>query len=552
VRQPTFSVLLLLLAATALSAEPEDQLAAGKQLVAQLKLDQDADATLFRQIGTERASTLLSAVMQHGQSNTSSPADWADLHRATAGLVELHAAKGDLFKASMYAGFQSMFYRNFEGDYTAALAASRQALQLQQESGVTATLWISWSNVGKNYQSLGNLDEAVRHLREAQRLQTDTTRPSAAYLWRDIVDCEIGRKNLEAARRESEAFLHQAESGTPVFKATALMARSDVLIAENKYSDAVDTVKTARALVTDPVEAQTFALDVVNQLMTCVLDSMTSLPYPQAIALAKQMDVDMPGLPIPIGAFAEQSIRSRRRMAGEIDAVLREDTARLQQARAAASVPGQIEILRSLAVTYGAANAPAQRAALLEEALGLERSLLPKNGIPENAGSVYSFFRLLVSLGDVYVDLKDLGKARRNFDEAARGIESLPSAGLQKYAASLYGQAMLGKARVAELDDDPDTARDILKAALSGAAKGKYDRAGVLRQAAYLERSLGEQPAAALAYYEQAIEAMQSAHDKHSELATRLELARYLATDAGHATSRRRLYRAAPPHCRSG
>jgi len=86
-------------------------LAAGRQFTAQLKLDAEADARLFQAVGLDRAAALLSAVMSRGQEQDATTDDWAAMHRATAGLVELFVQKGELLRASIFAYTQSLHYR---------------------------------------------------------------------------------------------------------------------------------------------------------------------------------------------------------------------------------------------------------------------------------------------------------------------------------------------------------------------------------------------------------------------------------------------------------
>src|ERR1019366_2673742 len=118
-----------------------------------------------------------------------------------------------------------------------------------------------------------------------------------------------------------------------------------------------DTVLAARAAMAHDEHAFDVDLDVVNQLMTCVLASMQRLSYDDALALAKRMDTEIAGLPIQVAPFARMAIQTRRRLAGDFDGVLRDDTARLSAARQQANIPAQIEILLTLATTYRSMNA---------------------------------------------------------------------------------------------------------------------------------------------------------------------------------------------------
>ena len=161
-----------------------------------------------------------------------------------------------------------------------------------------------------------------------------------------------------------------------------------------------------------------------------------------------------------------RQIKNRRRIAGDYDGLLHESLAGLEKARQAKNVPAQVDALTSLAVTYAYANATRQQITLLEEAMTLEKSMLPPGGIPENATAQRYYFRALERLGAALANNKEIGKARQCFDEVTKGIDGISNAAAKARLASIYGDALLGKAYLAELDDDPDTARDLLQKAL--------------------------------------------------------------------------------------
>src|SRR4051812_1957406 len=153
--------LALILAVTVAFAADGPLLEPGRRLVAQLQFDPTADAVLFRAAGLENSQKLLSAVLSQGQDRNATTDDWTNLHRAADGLVELFLLQDQTFKASIFAGLQSMFYRNLEHDYTRALAASQRAVDLQEKAGEKTTLDIAIQAVGANLLSLGRLDEAL-------------------------------------------------------------------------------------------------------------------------------------------------------------------------------------------------------------------------------------------------------------------------------------------------------------------------------------------------------------------------------------------------------
>ena len=210
------------------AADDAALLAAGRQFTAQLKLDAEADARLFQAVGLDRAAALLSAVMSRGQEQDATTDDWAAMHRATAGLVELFVQKGELLRASIFAYTQSLHYRNFEHDYEAALGASRQALELQRKSGLTETIDVAWSAVAGNLISLGRLEEAAASLREAREAAKDPFADRAARQWRDLVQVELARRRRPEAAAEMARFLDLARAAPAYFRGQALLAQSDM------------------------------------------------------------------------------------------------------------------------------------------------------------------------------------------------------------------------------------------------------------------------------------------------------------------------------------
>ena len=518
-------------------------LASGREFTGKLSLDQQADTRLFREVGFERAKELLSAVMNRGQDPAAGAEDWQDMHRATSGLIELYIEKGELFRASIFASAQSGFYRDFERDYGSALKASQLALDLHRQSGVKGNLNLSLSTVGRAYLSLGQPGAALPYFKEAQGIAGEPTK-LAGQNWRDVVLAEIALQRRDEAQGEVERFLAAARGAPTAFRAEAYMAQSDSLIDQRRFDDALNAIKTAREIVqADPTAADWFAFEDVNQLMICILASMENTPYPDAIALAKRIDKEFPGLPINIPAFAQQAITVRRRLAGEIDAVLREQTETLQQARAAGSVPAQIEILRGMAATYAASNSVGNQIAALEQALEMEKTMLTPDGLPSDAGNAYSYFALLNLLGDAYIRSHETGKARRSFNKVTRVIDALPAAISKQRAASAYGEAILGKAAVAEVAGDVDSARDFLEGALHSDGKGpaRFAREEVLLQTARLERNVGEKPALAAQYYAAAIAAYQEKRNQRREVAVRLEYAHLLSAHAASVPDALRL-----------
>jgi CHAT domain-containing protein len=528
--RPVFAILLPV-CLLAQSPPPPDKTAlldAGRQFTAALKLDRDEDNALFDATGFDRAAALLNAVMVDGARKDATRDDWTALHRAIAGLIELHVHHGDLLKASVYASFQDVFYCDFENDYESALAAARLSLELMERSGETATAFINHRAVAVDLTRLGRNEEALGEYRRAHELVSNPTDGHAADIWRHMVLAEIALGHTGEAHEDAQRFVAFSNTAPSRFRAMALLTRSDVQAADGKYTDAVETVKQARVLVADPKEREEFNVEAGVQLMTFVLTAMHTLSYDDSLKLARSMDEEFPGMLFPIAPFAEKAIQVRRRLAGDFDGVLRDDNARLERARAAGDVYGQIETLRSISVTYSAMHAKAQQIQLLEQALALEEPLLPASGIPADYPSAYSFCTTLLSLGSAYADSSEIAKARRAFDRVTKAIEPITAAALRQKLDSLYDEAMLGKARVAGLDDDPDTARDLLDAALKKHPKDAW----ALLQYARLERDLKEHLDKAAQLYDSAVEAFRANREDHNEVAFRLEFAKFLATEA--------------------
>ena len=111
-------------------APTEADYSAGLALMAQLTGSADADSAVFKGIGAERSTAELMAVVARGQAQSATSADWSQMHRALAAIVELFTSEGQPFKASLFSNLQAIYYESDEADYEAALAADQQALSL--------------------------------------------------------------------------------------------------------------------------------------------------------------------------------------------------------------------------------------------------------------------------------------------------------------------------------------------------------------------------------------------------------------------------------------
>ncbi len=510
-------------------------LAEGQAYVASLKLDQQLDSKLFVETGLDKSRDLLMAVMGHGQAPTASSEDWRNLHRATAGLIELSVFKGELLRASVFATFQNSFYRNFEQDYGEGLKASLLALDLKRRSGLMGNIDLDLASVGRDYMSLGQADKALSYFREAQAASSDKTSPRTAQNWRSLIQAELALKRHDQARQDLNAFLNLASTGPAGFQVEAFLSESDVLMDEEHFDESLTSVKAAaEASKRDPNIGLTFVYEEVNQLMAAVLACMQTLPYTEAIALAERIDREFPGLPIPVGAFARGAITVRRRLAGDIDGILREQSAALEAAKEKGNVREQISLLRMIAANYQGSNSTRNQINALERAVELESTLLTPEGRPVDADVESEYFGTLNTLGEAYVRSRQAQQAREAFDRVLKTIQGMNDARSKQRVAKAYGRATLGEAAVAELTYAPQRARDILTKALQGESdpRGAFAREDVLLQAARLERNRGERPKQAMEYYAAAIEVLRSTKQQSQLLATTLEYIHFLSTSA--------------------
>ena len=503
----TAPITILLLLGIACPIPGQDSLSKGRSLARALQLDQKVDAAMMAAVGYDQAQALLMEVVTQGQSPSATAADWTNLHRATEGLIELYVAKGEILKASVFASIQDGFYRNLDHNYPAALRAARLALQLHRDSSSSSNLSVTLGAVGRDLRATGVPAEAIGYIQEAlSRVETPTSK-SAGGLWRDLVQTQLESGNLTLARAEADRFMAASRKNGQPLRAVAFLANSDVLIAEKKYGLAIDALRLARQAGAD-------MLELTSQLLSCVLLSMRSLHYAEAMQLAQRVELEFRDLPLSAATFARQAIQVRRLMSGAIDEVLREQAGELVDARAAHHRASQIDILLRMAATYRAANSVKDQITALEQALDLDRG-----------------FSTLNLLADAHLAAGEPGMAHQLFEEVIRRIESIAGAGERSKLEGLFGEAMLGRAQVAQAEDDPEEARVILAQALAGSIKfAKFSREDVLWQAARLEGSEGALVAASR-YYEQAIEAVQVGRKMRVEVVIRLEYAHVLAVN---------------------
>jgi len=526
---------LLLLCVICTSQTPaklpsEADYSAGLALIAQLKGSPDSDAPAFQKIGAEQSTTELMAVVARGQAQSATTVDWTQMHRALDALIELFTSQGQLFKASLFANLQAVYYESDEADYEAALAASRQALALQIKSGESKTLYIPYKNVGEDLIRLGRIEEGLDSLRHAHQIAGDPGNSVDGIIMGKIVEVELSQQDMEAAHRDSAAFGEAAShSPSKLFRGRALLAQSSAAVADNRYDDAVTLIHAALAATKDDADSKYFPYEATTSLLMIGMSAMETVPYAEALTLCGRIDKEFPDLPISVSGFARQIRDHRRRLAGDFDALLREQTEQVDRAAAAKDPLAEASALLTLSVDYAYLNESTQQIASLERALVLDRSG------PGGTLNVYLHYDLLNSLGSAYLARKDARHARAAFDEITKSIDGMPDATSRARLRCTYADAELGKAAVAALDEDPDTARKIFANALLPSMPGapaQYTRSAVLLENARFERNQGKRPAETLQLYQEAIAALHAEKDARTEISARMQLIRFLAVEA--------------------
>src|SRR5208337_3489274 len=106
----------------------------------------------------------------------------------------------------------------------------------------------------------------------------------------------------------------------------ALLAQSSVAAADKKYDEAVNLIHSALTATKDDPDSTYFPYEATTSLLTIGMDAMETTPYAEALALCGRIDKEFPDLPISVTGFARQVRDHRRRLAGDFDALLREQT----------------------------------------------------------------------------------------------------------------------------------------------------------------------------------------------------------------------------------
>jgi CHAT domain-containing protein len=540
---------VILLSATYASSQQNaaSDLAQGRDLIAHLSLpaspDQTQDMALFSRLGLERSATVLTAVLTNASASTATSEDWAEMHRALDALIELNVRQQQFFKASIYANLQDSTYRHDEGDYVAALAAARQALDLQQRSGETTTLSIPWKDLGEDLLHLGRIDEAASAFYQARKLVQDPTSPMAGDLWGEIISLESARGKAAVAHTESAAFLAAATAATPAdFRAEALLSASHVDIDDHRYDDAIAQVHGALSAIKGEPSPTLIAYQAIDTLMTLGLEAMQTMPYEQAIALCDRLEKDFPGLPISVSDFAREVGNHRRRLAGQFDIVLREDSAELERGRTANDLTREVDALLHTALDYAYVHESIQQIAALQQGADILHSAGGHGITP------LLRFRVLNSLAAAQLGRGDVGSARATYTEVVDGIEAISSAQMRSQLGNLYADAQLGMAGAMQRTGDFQGARDLLRKSLDPAPNslGHFTRSSVLLQQAKLEQSAKQHPEEVVRLYLEAIKALHQDKDLNTEVSARLELVKYLATDGRTAPDQGPITRSSP------
>jgi hypothetical protein len=215
---------------------------------------------------------------------------------------------------------------------------------------------------------------------------------------------ELTRKYLWEATAEAEAFVAASgdASATAVFRAYAHLAVSDVQIEKGDYDGMIRSVQQAIAAAGSNPQAEIVGYACVPQLLEGVIAASTSLPYDEALALAKRIASEIPSLPVPLESFVEATIRRRRRAAGDLDAMLRADNARLDEARKTGDAAAIAEALLGESLDYASMNAARQSIGLLVEASTLLADALARAKYPGGEGLAHLRIRVLTNLGLAY------------------------------------------------------------------------------------------------------------------------------------------------------
>lgn len=519
-------------------AGPDQAVERGRELLSRLVLNPEADARVFAALPAGEPEQLLTAVSSNAQGYQTDPAGWTEMHRALAALSELSLYRNQGFKAAVYESFQSTLYINYDQDYAQALAASERALRLGEQYAPPESQALYQGDVGRNLSRVGRGEEALVFLRRARALARSPFDGFSANNWRSIVLGELTLGRLAVARTEATRFLEGSRSAeaTPIFRGYAQMAMSDVQMEEGGYEAMATSVKAALVAAGDDPNAQIVGYAAVAQLLQGVLAASVTLPYDEALALARRVAKQFPDSPVPLETFAEGAIRKRRRAAGDLDAMLRADDRALTAARIAGRPVQIAESLLDASLDYGSLNAARQAIALLEEASTLLAGELTRATYPSSEGVVHLRLMVLTNLGLSYAAAGELERAQSTWDEVIRVVNAVPPGLARQQVESSRTQALVGRAAVAELEEDFAHAAQLYQQALPLAqGKGGPSRSEILSDLARASAGAVVDPARVASIYQQAIEAAGAERNRENATTIRLAYARFLTIEGGHA-----------------
>ena len=328
------------------------------KFVAQLKREPAADAILFQAAGQDQSSKLMLAVVHAGASADATQADWANTHLALDGLIELETLRGNVPRVSSYLTYQEALYNAYEGDTEKALQTARALAAYESAHGQEQLLPLVHKAIGDDLRRLGRLKEGIAEFHEAERLAPalGTAASKTAYtegwygnLWLDTVKAQIELPDLEAAQNEARDFQGRVQASSPRLRAQARIGLAAVALAQGKYTAALDGVREARALLKDTPEKTSMDLDAAVIVGTVIQDTIGTLEYSEAVATATRIAAEFGDLNLGVEALARTSLLIRRRLSGDLDGVLRELTAELEEARTSGDDLAQISALQALA-----------------------------------------------------------------------------------------------------------------------------------------------------------------------------------------------------------
>ncbi len=544
--RPSFVLLLLALTASAASLpqasappvtasvrppQPID-LAAARALLAQLH-GTPADAAIFNAWRNRHPAKLLLALTQPDQAMTAGASQWQELHRVYRALIELMRERGDYQDAAKYATLQSTFYQLHEGDGQKALAAEREALHWAQLAPPPHHL--TAYHMGLAHDLLLTHQPAAA-IPELQGILANPKLPlQVRWMERgDLLQARLDLRQYAAAGTEVRGYLRAASDASG--KGRALLLQSRLELAQEQYESAERTLRQAWTGASPAARKSFLQWEVAGQLLQCVLASEQTLPYGAALKLAREISRDFPSMPLPLGSFAQAAIRLRERMAGNYATLLREDARQLAQARRSGNIDAQIDALMTQSADERALGNAQRDVDLLKQIRQLQLSRPLPTGNGARIGQLTLRATVLNLLGDAYLRLRAPERAREAFNKVTREVAQAPGAFAGQQLASYVVESRMGKANADVIDDDPEDARDELRALLARLQThpvGATSIAEIYLALARAESASGDSATQVSSDYEVAISRAGREKDSTLVVESRLAYARYLLLAGG-------------------